>query len=56
MTQINTTTDAQTSLNVTIEVCAGKYEDYPFPVDTGEFTEFFSNFINRTRKKSEKDR
>lgn len=40
MTHINTTTDAQTSLNVTVEVCAGKYEDYPFPVDTGEPTEF----------------
>ena len=53
MTHINTTTDAQTSLNVTVEVCAGKYEDYPFPDDTGELSEFF---FNRTSNKSVKDR
>lgn len=37
MAYTNATSDGQTNYNVTIEVCAGKYEDYKFPLDTGEW-------------------
>lgn len=36
MAHLNTTSDGQNNNNVTVELCAGKYVDYKFPVDTRE--------------------
>lgn len=37
MTSTNiSATDAQNFYNVTLETCAGKYEDYTFPINTRE--------------------